>query len=736
MLNNFKEQVNVGDNKIITVKSYAKDDENPNIENLINFLNTSGKNVFITEIVSQLKIYGNDAVVDFLNNILHSSFDCKVVVLCYQCRRNLENLDPRLSDFIYNVDSVDSQIPNVCFVEERMFVPKNISCIEGIDKLGYSIECCNTDKIYIKTEKRKEQYKDSIYRIYENRNPFNVLKDIDNETNKLFEDCGSYEEWLYALDHIKQDGSWYKFIKKSFGMCKGIGNFIGNWINNDLVHEEKKQWLYFIALKLYGSENWCLNKAICKSKNKGELIKNIYRSLLDENLEVINEEYWDKYDSRKKIIATIGNKIKECISFCNIAKSKGDKFIYLITDGTDIEKKLIFEYLDKYANQTNRNEITEIIKKIFPDLYYYLSSYYIFDNKLLNKYFQDYKYQKVINKIFPEFKMLVEEQAVKRDFNCLPARASKIDEINKENTALCFVDALGVEFLSFLLHKCQEHNLISNVEICRCELPSLTKYNKEFLEEFEKNNCNMIGGKRGIKDLDDIKHEGINGFDYEKTRLPIHLLEELKNLDKVITTIDNDIAQGKYSKAIIVSDHGATRLAVINENENNWSMNSKGEHSGRCCPVNEIDTKLDFAIEENKYWVLANYDRFKGGRKSDVEVHGGASLEEVIVPIIEITREENNIEFVMKTKVVKFNVRKKNAIIAFFASYKIYDVSVAINGYRYKTNTSDDQNFKVNLTDLKKAGMYKVKIYSKNNLLNDKLTFKAEKEGMTTRKLF
>lgn len=44
------------------------------------------------------------------------------------------------------------------------------------------------------------------------------------------------------------------------------------------------------------------------------------------------------------------------------------------------------------------------------------------------------------------------------------------------------------------------------------------------------------------------------------------------------------------------------------------------------------------ATEENGFWCLANYDRFKGGRKANVEVHGGASLEEVAVPIVEITK--------------------------------------------------------------------------------------------------
>ncbi len=55
-------------------------------------------------------------------------------------------------------------------------------------------------------------------------------------------------------------------------------------------------------------------------------------------------------------------------------------------------------------------------------------------------------------------------------------------------------------------------------------------------------------------------------------------------------------------------------------------MASKGKHSGRCCPCAEADVKSEYATQDNGYWVSANYDRFKGGRKASVEVHGGATL--------------------------------------------------------------------------------------------------------------
>ena len=70
---------------------------------------------------------------------------------------------------------------------------------------------------------------------------------------------------------------------------------------------------------------------------------------------------------------------------------------------------------------------------------------------------------------------------------------------------------------------------------------------------------------------------------------------------------------GQKYVSLDTSDHGASRLAVINNTENKWRMATDGKHSGRCCPVNEIDEKPDTATEEHEFWVLANYDRFKGG---------------------------------------------------------------------------------------------------------------------------
>ena len=54
--------------------------------------------------------------------------------------------------------------------------------------------------------------------------------------------------------------------------------------------------------------------------------------------------------------------------------------------------------------------------------------------------------------------------------------------------------------------------------------------------------------------------------------------------------------------------------------ENLWEMESSGKHSGRCCPKSEVDERPDSATDAEDFWALANYDRFKGSRKANVEI--------------------------------------------------------------------------------------------------------------------
>ena len=233
-----------------------------------------------------------------------------------------------------------------------------------------------------------------------------------------------------------------------------------------------------------------------------------------------------------------------------------------------------------------------------------------------------------------------------------------------------------------------------------------------------------------------MKHHGTDNFDFVNNHLPTYLYDELKVIRKVLEEVNSKLQ--KYDRVVLISDHGASRLSVISGQENKHEMNEKGIHSGRCCPKSEADEKPSCAIDGEDFWVLANYDRFKGSRPANIEVHGGATLEEVVVPIIEITRPAAIYEFKMSTPKIQYSKRKKNAQIKIYSKIKLDEISVAISGseQRIIAHANDGHNFTIALPDLKPSKKaYQVDVYVQDNLIMEGLSFEAENKDFKEKTL-
>jgi len=362
------------------------------------------------------------------------------------------------------------------------------------------------------------------------------------------------------------------------------------------------------------------------------------------------------YDLRKTLLKGFVKDV-QVSEYVTETKLKDDERIYYLTDNTDVERKAIIESLASIS------EIPQAISRIYPALYDYLYDY-MFDGEngdLFTSYFSTYKRLKLMNKITNAFYNHVLELAVdgNRAFNRLKTRGI-VDSLRNDNTALFWVDALGTEYIGYIQKRAKALELKLKIHVVKAELPTITSCNNDFRDSWN-------GDKQQTKKLDTVKHEGENDFSYELSKFPIHIVAELRIIDKVFDAIATELTRktalsGKsVNKFLLVSDHGASRLAVINEQETKWEMASKGKHSGRCCPCNEADVKSKFATksDDEDFLILANYDRFKGGRKGAVEVHGGASLEEVVIPLIEFELFDDTIQFTLTT--VATTSYKKNA---------------------------------------------------------------------------
>lgn len=715
----------VGENTFPDIESFCNDDGDLKVDELYAAVSANAGNTFITNFTGFLKLHGELATKKALKTLVTSGISGHVVVLTFQCKNYLKFSDPRIveSGRVVIVDSAPDITPSICFVNPSIS-SAFVGCYSGLQKIGVIVEDCRQSTVYISTVALKDSFPESIYHISQLNNGYDILARNDPRTKNVPNSFGTPEQWNYALQKMGQKGNWSQLIEGEFGselnLCHAIASY--------QKYDDNKKWLYFIALTICGAkENEYLQMVIDSVSTEKELIKTIFRSIL--TVDKSNTKFDPLYRQRKALLGELKDCLSEITEYCKVLATKGEDAVYYLTDLTSLEKERVIAWLNVYGQKYDTLKLIAILKNVYPDLASYLTKFR-FKNKLLDDYFDAYKYQKAVNHILPSFEAVVDEQATKMDFvTALKPRAAIVEKLDVTNSKAFFLDALGVEYLGFIQEKCSEYGLSVDVSCGRCELPSITSQNKEFVATLQSKGCVIAD----IKDLDDIKHHGEDSFDYEKEKNPIYLIRELEIIDELLKKIQAIIFNGSYEKAIIISDHGASRLAVLHETENIWSMATSGEHSGRCCPVNELNSKPNAAIEENGFWVLANYDRFKGGRKANVEVHGGASLEEVAVPIIEITRRKTNIEaFILDSSKVITLAAKEHAVPQMYVGVKSNSIGIMLNGQYYDASaTSEPYIYSVDLADYTRKGTYTFEILNGNDILASGQKFEIKKMGMS-----
>lgn len=303
--------------------------------------------------------------------------------------------------------------------------------------------------------------------------------------------------------------------------------------------------------------------------------------------------------------------------------------IFYLTNETLEEKREIIKYL---ASCPGFSPATA-----YPDLAAYMEDCDFSGEKpeicaILNNYFNVYKQAKLRNCLEPE--LLRQGMENREIVHGLPSRSDVVGKLANEKTKLYWLDAFGCEYLGFVQNFANKNLLKINARPTRVELPSITSINREFYDVWAYE-------KATIKDLDNIKHGRDEKDIYNKDngkQWPLHLARELEVVRGLLEKIEGELKSGLYEKIVLASDHGATRMAVISKEEQEWEMPEKGKYGGRCCPFSssvKFKPGSAWTSSDGKWLALTDYSRFKGAHQASVEAHGGASLEEMVVPVIE-----------------------------------------------------------------------------------------------------
>lgn len=574
--------------------------------------------------------------------------------------------------------------------------------ITGIAAALHIAEEGNEEKICVNT---LLDFPNSLYYVQKLQNPYEAVKKVDKSFD-MPKSYGTEENWTKLLVEMHQ----YKSVSGVFDAHHfdvSLDDFYQR-----IAGASYPNWLYYVFLFINrGKEkNSYLKYVLEKAGGFEEFKIKVLNAISD--IPHTAKMFGEYYVSRKKLV----NQYPEAdiAVFVSNNRFNTEESIYKLTDNTRVEREEIIADIAQHGLPAN-------LEEIYPDLALYLKEYHFSGdalNELLTDYFQKYKMQKVLNKIDPEFLQKVDELAVSREYNRLRTRDELVASIETTGSYLCWIDALGVEYLSYIVGLAQKRGLAVSVNVGRADLPTLTSINKHFYEVWPEES------KRKIEILDDTKHNESGGYKYgPSNQYSIHLAKELQIISDAIDEAATDLGLRKYDRYVIASDHGASRLAVLRKKEEKYDSDTKGEHSGRCCKAFS-DYDLPFATEENGYIVLADYGRFKGSRAANVEVHGGASLEEVVVPVITLSLRDSSIVIKVVDTVIKADY-KTGATITLFVNKSIsQQLFVEYKGKKYTTELIDENHYKVLVPEIKKAGTVEADIYIGEDLVSH-ITLKA-----------
>lgn len=272
--------------------------------------------------------------------------------------------------------------------------------------------------------------------------------------------------------------------------------------------------------------------------------------------------------------------------------------------------------------------------ELCPILADYFSFSFEFDDREITTYFNEYRKHKVSGNIDDGFMKLSYDFVLS---NTHTTRDAVIAELQAQSdVALLVVDAMGAEYMPLLLALAKRRGMnIETHAVVTAKLPTATAFN---LIKWDK--ARLLPEVKGI---DSIVH---NGATKHETSIPERNFAEILRIFE--TEVMNRIADGltRFARVVVTADHGASRLAVIAHNKgkgvtlpwdgqpDDWRYSLAPQGVSR---PPQLEQEY-FPETKKTYWVVRGYNRLPkiGGKL--YELHGGATLEERLVPLVVFTK--------------------------------------------------------------------------------------------------
>lgn len=370
----------------------------------------------------------------------------------------------------------------------------------------------------------------------------------------------------------------------------------------------------------------------------GEVSRNnlLWKYVVCTAVTVISDADANKYAAeRSEALNAVGTNYESLIvEFIGQTAENNDALPFL-NCGTTAER---VEILRRASLEDLSYGLPKQYGELFPTLADYFSTAFDYDDEAVTAYFKEYCQLKVTSTITDSFIERAYNFAVPKAY---PTRDAVIAELaGQSDTALLVVDAMGAEYMPLLVAMANRRGMkIESQAVVTAKLPTETVFNTIKWDEART--------LPEIKRVDNIVH---NGAAKHEASIPERNFSETLRVFE--TEIMNRIADGltRFARVVVTADHGATRLAVIARNESKgttlpWDKERDGEPkdwryslapSGVTRPP-EFESEY-FPDRKETYWIVRGYNRLPKMGGKLYELHGGATLEERLVPVVVFTK--------------------------------------------------------------------------------------------------
>lgn len=320
------------------------------------------------------------------------------------------------------------------------------------------------------------------------------------------------------------------------------------------------------------------------------------------------------------------------------------------------------------------------IKNLFPELYAYLLPSSIKTGKgngWTNEYFQEYCLSKVGNQETGSLaKKLKELNGSQVSFETWRDGFKTVKTLmhNRQDIDIYYwIDGLGVDWIPFMTQVIDKHKadgvFLNEIYVAASELPTVTSVNKTKLDELANGKLEKIG------DVDKFAHT-------QKT-YPAYLVEEFRIVEDAISKVLS-LYNGK--KIAFVSDHGISYMAQFGAGLNLAGVET--DHAGRCGHWLKGSAQTDnnyIVLDDGQTLCSLNNNSLSAKTPMGQGAHGGATPEEVLVPIIIVSNQKNanaysaklqSSEIVASSPVLRYTIKGLSSIDTPFVTYNDVDYAL------------------------------------------------------------